>query len=97
MFNGAMEDTKRGRGWRLMERRLPSVSSQQSDLLIAHCFGFFFFYLTLHANWQQGLRIRGRRRSILSGVCLPVELIRKGLIDLFTSRPSTYWADLIYI
>lgn len=41
MFNGPMEDTERGRGWRLMERRLPGVSSQQSDLLITHCFGVF--------------------------------------------------------
>lgn len=41
MFNGAMEDTERGQGWWLIERRLPSVSSQQSDLLITHCFGGF--------------------------------------------------------
>lgn len=42
IFNGAIEDTKRGRGWRLMEQRLPSVSSQQSDLLITHYFEGFF-------------------------------------------------------
>lgn len=41
IFNGAIEDTKRGREWRIIERRLPSVSSQQSDLLITHCFGGF--------------------------------------------------------
>lgn len=41
MFNGAMKDTERGRGWRLMEQRLPGVSSRQSDLLITHCFGVF--------------------------------------------------------
>lgn len=41
MFNGAIEDTERGRGWRLMERRLPSVSSQHYDLLITHYFGGF--------------------------------------------------------
>lgn len=69
MFTGAIEDTERGRGWRLMERRLPSVSSQQSDLLITHCFGGF--YLSLRANWQQGLKIRAGQYSILSGVCLP--------------------------
>lgn len=66
MFNGAMEDTERGRGRRLMKRRLPGVSSQQSDLLITHCFGLF--YLTRHANWQQGLTIRGGQHSILSSL-----------------------------
>lgn len=68
MFNGAMEDTKRGRGWRLMERRLPGVSSLQSDLLITHCFGLF--YLTRHANWQRGLKIRGGQHSILSSLAV---------------------------
>lgn len=36
-----MEDTGRGRGWRLMEQRFPSASSWQSDLLITHCSGVF--------------------------------------------------------
>lgn len=36
-----MEDSGRGQGWRLMEQRLPSVSSRQSDLLITHCSGAF--------------------------------------------------------
>lgn len=62
MFNSVIEDTRRGRGWWLMEQRFLSVSFQQSDLLITHCFGVF--YLTLHANWQQGLKIRGGQHSI---------------------------------
>lgn len=36
-----MEDTRRGRGWRLMKQRLPSVPSFQSDLLITHGDGVF--------------------------------------------------------
>lgn len=37
-----MEDTGTGWGWRLMEQRLPSIPSLQSDLLITHGSGFFF-------------------------------------------------------
>lgn len=36
-----MEDTGRERGWRLMEQRLPSVPSRQSDLLITRGSGLF--------------------------------------------------------
>lgn len=69
MFNGAMEDTERGRGWRLMERRLLSVSS--AAIWFINYSLLWGFYLTLHANWQQGLKIRGGQHSILSVVCLP--------------------------
>lgn len=46
-----MEDTGWEQRWRLMKQQLPNVSSWQSDLLITHCSGVFF-YLTQHANWQ---------------------------------------------
>lgn len=59
MFNGAMEDTERGRGWRLMERRLPGVSSRQSDLLITHCFGLFLS----HSSCKLAAGTHNQRRA----------------------------------
>lgn len=41
-----MEDTVTGRGWRLMEQRLPSVPSWQSDLLITHGGWVFILLVT---------------------------------------------------
>lgn len=69
MFTAAMEDSERRRGWRLMERRLPSVSS--AAIWFINYSLLWGGYLTLHANWQQRLKFRGGQRSISSVVCLP--------------------------
>lgn len=48
-----MEDIGTGRACRLMKRRLPSVPSFRSDLLIIRGGILFVFYLACHANWQK--------------------------------------------
>lgn len=92
MFNGAIEDTERGRGWRLMERRLPSVR-QQSDLLITHCFGgvisLFMQIGSRDSKSEEGSVQYYRWFVFPHCVRHAVQLIRKGLIDLLPNRHST--------
>lgn len=59
-----MEDTERGRGWRLMEQRLPGVSSWQSDLLITQCSGIFISLIMQIAKRDTLIHIQSRGGNI---------------------------------
>lgn len=58
-----MEDTGTGRGWRLMEQRLPSVPSLQSDLLITHGGGVFISLATHIGRRDTLVHARSQRKA----------------------------------